>query len=108
MGQNRPKFRILYADKHTGLKKGPPPPVVANMSHEDIIPSGTLKTTSTFESQPLLWVAGRKGPVQSGPDGRLLEHKTCHILAAERLRLMRFDNRLIMVSFLKSICLLKW
>ena len=73
MGQNRPKFRVLYADKHTGLKKGPPPPVVANMSHEDIIPSGTLKTTSTFESQPLLWVEGRKGPVQSGPDGRLLK-----------------------------------
>ena len=73
MGQNRPKFRVLYADKHTGLKKGPPPPVVANMSHADIIPSGTLKTTSTFESQPLLWVEGRKGPVQSGPDGRLLK-----------------------------------
>ena len=26
-----------------------------------------------------------------------LEHKTCDILAAERLRLMRFDNRLIIV-----------
>ena len=73
MGQNRPKFRVLSADKHTGLKKGPPPPVVANMSHADIIPSGTLKTTSTFESQPLLWVAGRKGPIQSGPDGRSLK-----------------------------------
>ena len=73
MGKNRPKFRVLYADKHPGLKKGPPPPVVANMSHADIIPSGTLKTTSTFESQPLLWVEGRKGPVQSGPDGRLLK-----------------------------------
>ena len=29
-----------------------------------------------------------------------LEHKTCDILAAERLRLMRFDNRLIIDSFL--------
>ena len=25
----------------------------------------------------------------------ILEHKTCDILAAEQLRLMRFDNRLI-------------
>ena len=29
-----------------------------------------------------------------------LEHKTCDISAAERLRLMRFDNRLIIESFL--------
>ena len=29
----------------------------------------------------------------------LLEHKTCDIFAAERLRLMRFDNRLIIDSF---------
>ena len=28
-----------------------------------------------------------------------VEHKTCDILAAERLRLMRFDNRLIIDSF---------
>ena len=71
MGQNRPKFRVLYADKHTGLKKGPPPPVVANMSHADIIPSGTLKTTSTFESQPLSTLDCRKK--RAGPDGRLLK-----------------------------------
>ena len=32
--------------------------------------------------------------------GWLLEHKTCDILAAERLRLIRFDNRLIIDSFL--------
>ena len=32
-----------------------------------------------------------------------LEHKTCDILAAERLRLMRFDNRLIVES-LKVVC----
>ena len=38
----------------------------------------------------------------------LLEHKTCDILAAERLRLMRFDNRLIIDSFQKAICILKW
>ena len=31
--------------------------------------------------------------------GRVVEHKTCDILAAERLRLMRFDNRLIIDSF---------
>ena len=31
-----------------------------------------------------------------------LEHKTCDILAAERLRLMIFDNRLIIESFHKS------
>ena len=37
----------------------------------------------------------------------LLEHKTCDILAAERLRLMRFDNRLIIDSFQKAICILK-
>ena len=39
---------------------------------------------------------------------RQLEHKTCAILAAERLRLMRFDNRLIIESFQKAICILKW
>ena len=38
----------------------------------------------------------------------ILEHKTCDILAAERLRLMRFDNRLIIDSFQKAICILKW
>ena len=32
-----------------------------------------------------------------------LEHKTCDIMAAERLRLMRFDNRLIIESFEKAI-----
>ena len=37
-----------------------------------------------------------------------LEHKTCDILAAERLRLMRFDNRLIIDSFQEAICILKW
>ena len=40
--------------------------------------------------------------------GYPLEHKTCDILAAERLRLMRFDNRLIIDSFQKAICILKW
>ena len=39
--------------------------------------------------------------------GYLVEHKTCDILAAERLRLMRFDNRLIIDSFQVAICLLK-
>ena len=29
-------------------------------------------------------------------------------MAAERLRLMRFDNRLIIDSFQKAICILKW
>ena len=38
----------------------------------------------------------------------ILEHKTCDILAAERLRLMRFDNRLIIDSFQEAVCLLKW
>ena len=37
-----------------------------------------------------------------------LEHKTCIILAVERLRLMIFDNRLIIDSFQKAICILKW
>ena len=32
-----------------------------------------------------------------------LEHKTCDILAAERLRLLRFDNRLIIDFFQKAI-----
>ena len=32
-----------------------------------------------------------------------LEHKTCDIMAAERLRLMRFDNRLIIDSFQEDI-----
>ena len=39
-------------------------------------------------------------------EGCLLEHKTCDILAAERLRLMRFDNRLIIDSFQEAICIL--
>ena len=38
--------------------------------------------------------------------GSELEHKTCDILAAERLRLMRFDNRLIIDSFEEHICIL--
>ena len=38
----------------------------------------------------------------------LVEHKTCDILAAERLRLMRFDNRLIIDSFQEAMCILKW
>ena len=38
----------------------------------------------------------------------LIEHKTCDILGAERLRLMRFDNRLIIDSFQEAVCLLKW
>ena len=37
-----------------------------------------------------------------------LEHKTCDILAAERFRLMRFDNQLIIDSFQEAVCLLKW
>ena len=37
------------------------------------------------------------------PTGLILEHKTCDILAAERLRLMSFDNRLIIDSFQKAI-----
>ena len=40
--------------------------------------------------------------------GCIIEHKTCDILAAERLRLMRFDNRLIIDSFQEAVCLLKW
>ena len=40
--------------------------------------------------------------------GFVLEHKTCTILAAERSRLMRFDNRLITDSFQEAICILKW
>ena len=39
--------------------------------------------------------------------GDILEHKTCDILAAERLRLIGFDNRLIIDSFQKAICILK-
>ena len=34
--------------------------------------------------------------------GSQLEHKTCDILAAEGLRLMRFDHRLIIDSFQKA------
>ena len=52
-------------------------------------------------------------PVDIGVAGKLkstwlLEHKTCDIMAAERLRLMRFDNRLIIDSFQEAICILKW
>ena len=35
------------------------------------------------------------------------EHKTCAISAAERLRLMRFDNRLIIDSF-QNANIIKW
>ena len=59
-----------------------------------------------FIKQRLKSIGGffRKG--KSG--GLQLEHKTCDILAAERLRLMRFDHRLIIDSFQKAICILKW
>ena len=33
-----------------------------------------------------------------------LEHKTCDIFAVERLRLMRFDNRLIIDSLRVVFC----
>ena len=36
----------------------------------------------------------------------IVEHKTCDIFAAERLRLMRFDNRLIIDSFQEDICII--
>ena len=39
---------------------------------------------------------------------RIVEHKTCDILAAERLQLMRFDNRLIIDSFQEAIRILEW
>ena len=35
--------------------------------------------------------------------GSVVEHKTCDIFAAERLQLMRFDNRLIIDSFQNGI-----
>ena len=38
----------------------------------------------------------------------LLEHKTCDILAAERLRLMGFDNRLIIDCFANIVNILIW
>ena len=38
-----------------------------------------------------------------GGAGGKLEHKTCDILADEQLRLMRFDNRLIIESVQKAI-----
>ena len=41
-------------------------------------------------------------------DECLVEHKTCDFLAAEQLRLMRFDNRLIIDSFQEAICIIKW
>ena len=36
-----------------------------------------------------------------------LEHKTCDILAAERLRLRRFDNRLTIDAFQNAVNILK-
>ena len=36
-----------------------------------------------------------------------IEHKTCDILAAERLRFMRFDNRLIIDSFQNAVNILQ-
>ena len=38
----------------------------------------------------------------------ILEHKTCDILAAERLRLMGFDNRLIIDCFANVVSLPIW
>ena len=49
-----------------------------------------------------------KTHIFKGENVTQLEHKTCDILAAERLRLMRFDNRLIIDSFQGAICILKW
>ena len=36
-----------------------------------------------------------------------LEHKTCDLLAADQLRLMRFVNRLIIDSFQNTVNILK-
>ena len=52
--------------------------------------------------------SGAKIVIKLSSSTYLLEHKTCDILAAERLRLMRFDNRLIIDSFQEAICILKW
>ena len=47
--------------------------------------------------------SGPQDVVQENQIDYLVEHKTCDILAAERLRLMRFDNRLIIDSFQEDI-----
>ena len=52
--------------------------------------------------------APKKTKQQENAGGLIQEHKTCDILAAERLQLMRLDNRLIIDSFQKAICILKW
>ena len=41
---------------------------------------------------------------EDGQRETALEHKTCIILAVERLRLMRFDNRLIIDSLRVVFC----
>ena len=41
---------------------------------------------------------------KKGGRGLKLEHKTCNILAAERLQLMIFDNRLIIDSLKAAHC----
>ena len=43
-----------------------------------------------------------------GHIGYVVEHKTCDILAVERLRLMSYDNGLIIDSFPNALHILKW
>ena len=49
-----------------------------------------------------------EGPIFLLQSLYLLEHKTCDILAAERLRLMGFDNRLIIDCFANVSNILIW
>ena len=46
--------------------------------------------------------------VNSGLVGLRLEHKTCDILAAERLRLIKLGTRLIADYFQHTVNILKW
>ena len=50
----------------------------------------------------------RRQQLVNGDTGSVVEHKTFDILVAERLRLMRFDNRLIIDSLKVMCCSRVW
>ena len=78
--------------------------LISGDSHLNNIPMGKLSTVTGREVTRIKTYCSRN----FWPGALKLEHKTCDILAAERLWFMIFDNWLITESFQKAICMLKW
>ena len=65
---------------------------------------GIVSLLRALDNGTTWWMGGSSsgGGVKDRHSGLRVEHKTCDIFADERLRLMRFDHRLIIDSFQKA------